>query len=362
MSEKYIIIFDANILFPSEGYDLSKIFNSHINDVANFIKDNNITDVFLAIPQIVIDERLIGNIKKIRECYDAINSNNRKLNCFKKTKTKKFNLATYKQKLNKGAKKLIRDCNIKIIPTVEIDQKILLKRALNKVAPFLPLNKSDKGFKDTVMWISILNYVKENKEYKYILMTNDGAFSKDGAFDKCKEEFETYSSDSEFLIKTTIDDLKVFLDEKFLLELDLKKTYQEIKENILSRYGTLTMKIKKYFENKTSYYPPILRVSDMITVNAETNLNTKSFDLKNIEVNKISKRSDDIFIIDLNVEFKETPTDNMNRYGGVVAEPSIDYLGYPFGGFRNDELKYNVILQYNKKTNDINIDSVFNIY
>ncbi len=64
----------------------------------------------------------------------------------------------------------------------------ILKRAYNKVAPFSETEKSDKGFKDTVLWLSMITYFKENGEDEILFLTDDNGFI--SKVDELKKEFE----------------------------------------------------------------------------------------------------------------------------------------------------------------------------
>ena len=67
-----------------------------------------------------------------------------------------------------------------IIPAYVNGLKVqnLLNRANDKVAPFNIESKSDKGFKDTILWLSIIEYYKSKTDIEIKLVTNDGVFKK----------------------------------------------------------------------------------------------------------------------------------------------------------------------------------------
>ena len=54
---------------------------------------------------------------------------------------------------------------------------IILRRAFDKIPPFNDNDRaSDKGFKDTLMWLSIIEFFKNNGENKVIFLTDDSGF------------------------------------------------------------------------------------------------------------------------------------------------------------------------------------------
>ncbi len=58
--------------------------------------------------------------------------------------------------------------------------KKIINRAIEKQPPFVLDNdkhKSDKGFKDTIIWLSILEYFKSNNENEVIFVSDDSIFS-----------------------------------------------------------------------------------------------------------------------------------------------------------------------------------------
>lgn len=70
--------------------------------------------------------------------------------------------------------------------------EIVLDRANRKISPFSVDDKaSDKGFKDTLIWLSVLEYFKTNGEDEIIFVSNDGGFRKE--MDFLCQEFKEYT-------------------------------------------------------------------------------------------------------------------------------------------------------------------------
>lgn len=68
----------------------------------------------------------------------------------------------------------------------------ILSRAFQKIPPFNDDdNASDKGFKDSLMWISINEYFKNNGENEVVFLTDDKGFLKQA--DILTKEFEEYT-------------------------------------------------------------------------------------------------------------------------------------------------------------------------
>jgi len=70
--------------------------------------------------------------------------------------------------------------------------KNILERAYSKIPPFNDSdNASDKGFKDTLMWLTMMEYFKENGENEILFLTDDNGFiSKKSVL---KDEFEKFT-------------------------------------------------------------------------------------------------------------------------------------------------------------------------
>lgn len=78
--------------------------------------------------------------------------------------------------------------NIIDIPYDKESYSRIFKRALDKIPPFK--KKLDSGFKDTIIFLSVLEFSKLASFDKYILVTNDGL----GSNKEClQEQFLKYN-------------------------------------------------------------------------------------------------------------------------------------------------------------------------
>jgi len=347
---KYKVVFDANILYCDEENCLNKVFNSNIGDVFNFLKSNKVTDLCLCAPQLVIDERISHRLLMIESQYESFNRVLRNLKVFGhiNVKEKNFNRNKYKKILNKNVSLIIKKYKIKIIPTAKIEQELIIKRALDKVAPFYGQGKGDRGFKDTLIWLSLLKDAKNNKKYNYILVTDD----KTGFTPEvCENEFKKYST-STFLIKRSISDLKEFVDEKFNLELEYKKLYQEIEQEVLALKGTITTKVGGFLNSERArpdYLTPVLSVHSYVSGNKDNN----NFDFYSLEINNISQVDNNGFNIDANLKvINRDSNDQQNLWGYNIAPVYVHS--------RNEDkiMKYKISIEYNRNMNSIDIISV----
>lgn len=155
------IIFDTNILRMN---NLSRISDT----VAKYKAKGKVY-----IPEVVLDELV--------HYYEAIFN----------TELLKFStLPVFKEYIKDMKSESKNDFCLKIRENIEqiFDRNIIpclskecfdevYKRAISKIPPFNDASKSsDKGFKDTLIWISILEYAKNNGEQNFIFLTKDNGF------------------------------------------------------------------------------------------------------------------------------------------------------------------------------------------
>jgi len=162
-----IFIFDTNYLYE----------NKHLNKLFETKKENEqfyVTDMVVQEIKYKNDRQL----KKMYEEYDTIvKSDINKIyfklkndidieKCFKNSS----------DRITKYYKKQFKDHIISSYSKEKMYDD-LMSRVRFKKAPFFDSNNSsDKGFKDTLIWMSILEYVKTSNEKNFIFVTNDKGF------------------------------------------------------------------------------------------------------------------------------------------------------------------------------------------
>ena len=167
MSEKKAFVFDTNFIVQK-------------NDLTEVI--DNLSDHFTVyITQVSIEERIAQQCRELKSRYDEI----------EKLREKNSDIArislirTYAEHewIRKAAiqKKYEDSFQDKVIPLIR-DGALLsavFERANKKRPPFSSeANASDKGFKDALMWESILAFFKENGEQEVLFITDDAGFTK----------------------------------------------------------------------------------------------------------------------------------------------------------------------------------------
>ena len=229
----YYLIFDTNVLFQTyeKKADFTSFsFNATYENVTDMINRLDIYDqVILAIPSVVWFEME----KQIIEKHDEL------LLTYKTTITKKLfpeysisenteinypeyikvKIAAYKDDLSSGLNKVIE---LPIASNSRFDS--IVNRAFNKFPPFEGKDKkSDKGFKDALLWESILEFASSHSNSKIIY------YSKDNIFDEfLLREFAERETNSSLFICKNETEVKNQL-ELWAKEID-KYSYQPIED------------------------------------------------------------------------------------------------------------------------------------
>lgn len=165
------------------------IQNRNLQEIIKTLDDN----YKLYVTQISIDERIGQQIRDLKKKYAEIS----------KIQKEYKNIARFEEinkyekcetELKKRVQKAYEDTNgINIIPFSSNEQTLfkILERANLKTPPFILESKSDKGFKDALIWLSLLDYFKNDGENEIVFITDDNGFLKNENF-LC-EEFNTYT-------------------------------------------------------------------------------------------------------------------------------------------------------------------------
>lgn len=188
------ILIDTNMLYVKNFKDYNKIqFLSNLKSLINDIKENEFKDnVTLVLPEIVIEELIQHQVESYNNEIEKLL--NKKFPCFNVTKHSDYEV--YIKSIIDNELELLKSKSIKIKKApIPKDLKInkLVKRAIKKNPPFSGKEKeSDKGFKDVILWESLIEYKNNSLKEKIILCTEDKIFSNDilnvEYFDKFKED------------------------------------------------------------------------------------------------------------------------------------------------------------------------------
>lgn len=176
MADKKAFVFDTNFIIQNKALDkaLDKI-KEHFT---------------VYISQVSIDERIAQQCRNLRADFDEA----------ERCRAKFINFATitFNSTFEEERKFYETGIQIKykeyfgtnIIPFQRDGETLtaVIDRANKRQPPFSAAkDASDKGFKDCLLWISILNYFKDNGEDEVVLVSDDGGFRNNAEF--LQEEF-----------------------------------------------------------------------------------------------------------------------------------------------------------------------------
>lgn len=162
-----VLIFDTNFIIE------------HAQDLKEVVLElRKSFEVF--ITQLSIDERISQQYLDLKSKYDKANKEMDELASIATiTINKSFEEKESSQRkyIQSNYEKLFEDHIIKFSADSETFSKII-DRVYKKIPPFLTGNKaSDKGFKDTILWLSLMEYFKNHKTFKKIVfVSNDNGF------------------------------------------------------------------------------------------------------------------------------------------------------------------------------------------
>ncbi|MBU3161346.1 DUF4935 domain-containing protein [Clostridium frigoris] len=227
-SSKYLIVFDSNILYEQydKKADFSRFyFNSTLTNIIDKIEELDVYEhIKVAIPIVVWKEmkqqKISAYHKKLKEVKDKIerfifpsfmvNSEN-----------DDFNYETY---LEEEIVKYRIELDKKLVEIVDFDLPTsnrfssIIDRAFKKRPPFEGKDtKSDKGFKDALLWESILEFKSQDKDICILYYTNDKIFNDDlkreyaELFDN--SEIKIFRKDEENILMKEIENIAKNIDE-----------------------------------------------------------------------------------------------------------------------------------------------------
>ncbi|MDR0913498.1 MAG: PIN domain-containing protein [Methanobrevibacter sp.] len=229
--ERIAIILDTNILhksrksinnvskLPLKRYD-DAIFMLEINDMIEYVN--------IYIPEIVLLELSSQKITMLENQLEDLKKLSKEFNNIHEVNIEGHDEFNIKEHIEFIKDEVFRDVNCIKIPKNRDDMfNYILKMSLDKIPPFNINKDSDPGFKDSILFLSIISFAKSEEFEKYVL------FSKDKIF-KTNEKIMT----------------KIF-KEKTGKKLEIEET-EDVQGYIANKFGLLA-DFWKYFHN--NFYP-----------------------------------------------------------------------------------------------------------
>lgn len=303
---KTLIVFDTNKLRstirggPSYG---SFEFSKEFKELQSFIvKKGLLNYIDIGVSKLVLEELLNQKIEQYTEDIKNISAIRIRLSELPGVDFTLLRLpdTTFdcQKHLNPLLENFIRDNRISIIDTPGDKSgyllKEIIKRAVEKTPPFRE-GKSDAGFKDTVIWMSLLNCENLDNYDKVIFVSKDSDFN-----DKCKFEFEEkikkhicITTSVAFVITEIEGDYKYFIEEKEWIDFVNTDYFKDYLTQWLSELDKIPIEGEEY---------TLETVNVIDYINSIQNLEEEETDISTIIVSsvkgtvKINNNEKEVFI------------------------------------------------------------------
>lgn len=179
MSEERIaFVFDTNFILQ----------NHKLNEVIKQLDEKYVPYV----TQVSIEERKAQQCSDKKKAYYNVKDSKKQISSLvilKDEEELNEELEKFRDRVQQTYEKYFEERVIKYdISSEGFD--FILRRAFDKTPPFIE-GTSDKGFKDTLLWLSIMEFFKNNGENEVIFLTDDKGFVKKA--DVLINEFEEYT-------------------------------------------------------------------------------------------------------------------------------------------------------------------------
>ena len=223
MGDKVAFVFDTNFII--QNHDLETVTQKLMEH-----------DFVAYVTQVAIDERIAQECNKQKEKYDELEKIKDKFCDFASIKiTKKYEDTQryYKEGMRKKYDSLFGK-NIVPLSTDEDTFSKILERAYAKIPPFIK-GSSDKGFKDTLMWMSLIDYFSKDGESKVVFVTDDNGFRDN--INVLEEEFnnitgKTIEIKSNSYYKEIIEPIPAIPEPKQLVEVQYTVNLTALRDEI----------------------------------------------------------------------------------------------------------------------------------
>jgi hypothetical protein len=246
---KTLIIFDTNKVRATNSGGASYgsfEFGSEFNELKSYVKGKGLSEfIDTAIPGVAVQELLQQKAEQYSEDIKDITGIKSRLSELPGVDFSRVSMPATdfdcKGHLNPKMAESIRTNEFTVMDIEEKKfghiLKEVLRRAIERRSPFRISGKAaDIGFKDVMIWESILNYGKYDNYDKVILFTGDSGFDKE-----CKAEFESKIR-KELVITPLME----------ALQAEIEKDYASLIQNKKWRDFVATDYFKSHLNNEMS--------------------------------------------------------------------------------------------------------------
>ncbi len=153
----------------------------------------------------------------------------------------------------------LREIGVIITETPNIALDLLLKMSIDKIRPFE--EKGEKGFRDSVILFTVLEFAKKSPEGFHLLVTNDGAYDHEDVYERASSE------NVKIVIKKSITDAIEYLDE--FISVEIKKYHKKRAANLEKFLYEHKEKIAEFIRSQKSFINLFPRFGPERSVNPE---------------------------------------------------------------------------------------------
>jgi hypothetical protein len=180
MPKKKAFVFDTNFIIQNQKLDE--------------VMENLSKEFVVYVTQVSIDERIAQQCREIKKKFEDIYKLKNEYKTIIEIR-EKYTCEQYCKIIRDSVQKKYEECfGCHIIPFIQ-NMSIysdVYNRANEKLPPFNDNDKaSDKGFKDALMWLSILSFFKNSGESEVIFVSEDNGFK--NGIDYLQKEFYSYT-------------------------------------------------------------------------------------------------------------------------------------------------------------------------
>lgn len=245
------IVFDSNV-FQGHSRDTDVgVLGVDLDDLKRFLEDPRVGQITLTIPEITILEIKQQRMERLSDYIMGIRSNYAALTPLKCKPPKLPTKREIERYLKRGFDSCLKKYSLEILPTPKYNRKDMAYRAATGVAPFRQRVKdghnTDKGYKDTLLWLSLLQDAKQNKKTDYILVTSDGDFS------AVYVEFKEKVSEAKFTVVKNIEELMEYLGKIYGANPEIVKLIEPVRQEVKERTGDIMVEFNKRMRSKDVY-------------------------------------------------------------------------------------------------------------
>lgn len=241
--KKYRIFIDTNPIWNDKG-PLSTVFAGSLSELVKFVRTHRTSgNISVCLPDIVIRERVKHKKEQIESNIKHANERIVALREAGHDEPELIIKDDYDVILRKFADDFCKTNDIEIISAPMISIEDLINLAIEKRRPF---DDHGSGFKDTLIYYSMIEDAKSAKGDVYMLCTNNtNQFTEELVVD-FKEK-----TGKELIILTDIVSVQQKLDELLPLGLHLEEMNNRVKNLVLNHTGELMVVANKNLNNNS---------------------------------------------------------------------------------------------------------------